>query len=260
MAIIRELEIEYGVTQNLGDYSNCKPLVRIKAELGDGDDPHTELSKLAELARREVHAIVDDELEAADREVKYHTGLLYQIRESKVRKAVILVPVGVTLPGDSNWKERDYWYKHGHPYDMREALALRRLEAVKRDKTSSDGGAPPEGEQSFVFLDCRSGDLSKLPPLPDAGPEPVWHQKGLESVFNNLGIDEVQWEELAKLEHVNLEYVRKVLNEIPYNRRSEAAEFIRENRPFESLRPSRPDPEDEDGDDDYDEDDDDSEF
>ena len=63
------VEFEFGMTQNLGDYTNTRPSVKLVAEVGEDDAPDLVLHHLAALARTAVHDIVDNELELAGRQV-----------------------------------------------------------------------------------------------------------------------------------------------------------------------------------------------
>ncbi len=109
-------------------------------------------------------------------------------------------------------------------------------------------------KSNWGIYDCTEGDFSIIPPLPDAGPEPVWHQKELKYYLTNMHIDEALWEELALLEHVTEDYLQEVYrqkyNRHPFLRGEELVAFIRENRPFEVV----PVPEEDDDDDDEEDD------
>ena len=64
---VTHIEVEFGMTQNLGDYTNTRPSVKLTAELSEDDKPDLALYHLAVLARTAVQEIVDDELELAGR-------------------------------------------------------------------------------------------------------------------------------------------------------------------------------------------------
>ena len=76
---VQTIEIEYGLTVNLGNYSNAKPIVRMTAELDEDNDPQSSLDELIDLAREREQAIADNELEWAGEQVKYIDGPLYQV-------------------------------------------------------------------------------------------------------------------------------------------------------------------------------------
>ncbi len=239
MATIKEISVEFGVTQNLGDYSNCKVSVRLSAELAEGEDPAQAYDELHRLARQQVGEKVDDELEAAGQEVKYHQGPLFVVQRNNARQCVVLAPKDAKLPEESNWQAaRDIWDSTVYLAKMREARALMAFEKASAHL--------PDG---YVAVDCRDGDFSKLPPLPDPGPEPVWHQKDLENVLLALGLPRERWEELASLEHVTREYLEELYGDLSWEsiRQGEAEAIIRENRPLASKPVPEPDIEDDDG-------------
>ncbi len=221
---VTQVEVEFGMTQNLGDYTNTRPSIKLVAEIAEDESANTVIGYLESMARTAVHNIVDDELEAAGRKVKYFTGKLYQVHHSSVRQCIVLAPVGVEMPQESNWKQSDSWGNHNYYFDcpdeMRLATAHRSADALQQRK----------GYAVFV---CIDGDLTGIPPLPDAGPEPLWHKKNLRSDLSHMRIDEEHWEELAALDHVNAEYLQDVRRELGWGTSAETfSAFIRENKPF----------------------------
>lgn len=243
---VTTIEFEFGLTQNVGDYSNVRPSVKMTAELDEGDTPWASLAELSDLVIDRIHCRTDDELELNGHQVKYYAGPLYQVQHSKVRGCVVIVPAGTELPQEQNWKERDSWSSHiyegNFPSNMRLGTAQRAANLLAQNR-------------DYLLIPCPDGDLIGLPPLPDPGPEPLWHQKGLERYLNSLRIDHDAWEELATLDHVNEDYLREVYSKIYHSTpNDEVLAFIRENRPFE------PEPVEEDEDDYDDEDWDDDDF
>lgn len=238
---VTSVEFEFGMTQNLGDYTNTRPSVKLVAEVDEDDDPSKVLDDLMGRAILAVHHIVDEELEAAGRQVKYYRGPLYRVWHSELRRCVVITEAEDEPPIEENWKHRDHWssYISGHnfPTNMRWETARRASLQVQKD--------------DWVFIDCSDGDFSTIPPLPDAGPEPLWHQKDLDYYLRNMRIDTTVWESLAALEHVTKGYLQEVYHR-KYGRLSpdDLLIFIRENQPFEVVEPE---PEPEDG---YDEDED----
>lgn len=197
-----EVTVEYGVTQNLGDYSNTRPSIRVTAELAGNDNAAAVIEELTASAMQYVHAVVDDELEASGQRVKYSKEPLYQIWRSKIRKALVLAPVGVEMPDESTWKDKDNWryaymtFDHQIPDKMRYKKALTELFDL--------GKANPD----YSVVDCQDGDLSIVPPLPDPGPEPLWSKRAIGEMLRGLHIDESEWESLAELEHVTADWLR----------------------------------------------------
>lgn len=224
---ITEISIRLGMTQNLGDYTNCRPEVELRAQLDPSDNHHTALDALIETAAACLHAIVDNELELAGKPPKYFNGDLYRLRYSTLRQVVVAVRVGVDLPQESNWKENDNWrtdYFSGVPQEMRLEAAQRYLAAQANN-------------MGYTAVTIHTeDDLQQLPPLPNPGPEPVWSQKGLARHFERLAIrDKDMWEALAVLEHVTADYLEALHDNhvhlyLSYNGRTE---LIRNGGTFE---------------------------
>ena len=195
---ITEITVKMGMTQNLGDYTNCRPEIELRATLNEGDDPDVALNQLIADTRQQLHDVVDDELEAAGREVKYFTGPLFRTVYSDVRQVIVVHLDAVELPAESNWKFGDMWQRsHDFPARMRLATATRAAAELAERK-----GYP-------VHFATTLEAALQLPPLPDAGPEPAWHAKGLLSALRALHLPEAHWN-LAELEHVDEEYLRRL--------------------------------------------------
>lgn len=237
---IEVIEFEFGMTQNLGDYSNTRPSLKLVARLTEGEDVDIALEALTATAVQTVHGLVDDELEQSGREVKYTFEQLYQVSRSDVRKCVIVFPAGTKLPNEKTWREGDSWRRphhvdRPHPDNMRIQLA----QYVAMAESENTG-------HELVYSD---GDMSHIPPLPDPGPQPAWNAKGLEQAFRSLRLtDETVWLELAELEHVTRDYLNGLYNSDAERKLTsdELVALIRSGQPFGE-------PEDED-EDEYDED------
>lgn len=61
MAKVTKVAVSYGLTINLGDYSNLKPEVMIEAQLEKGDDEHQVTQDLFAQAKNEVAAMLQDQ-------------------------------------------------------------------------------------------------------------------------------------------------------------------------------------------------------
>lgn len=136
---IELIEFEFGLTQNVGDYSNVRPSLKLVARLTEDDDPKAAIDELTSQAIDRVWAIVDDELEQAGREVKYSLEQLYKVRYSSLRQCVVLFPASMKLPEEKTWRETDHWGRPGHvdrahPDRMRIQLAqyVATIEAQQR--------------------------------------------------------------------------------------------------------------------------------
>lgn len=197
---VKQIEIEYGLTVNLGNYSNAKPVVRVTAELDENDDPDLSLESLISLARRRVQEMADDELEQSGNEVKYSDEPLYQVRYSELRECVVIAPAAMKLPQEKNWKESDDWQRgnRSYPSQMRYTTAVKPASEIANSRY-------------FELIAIHSPhELGRIPPLPDPGPEPQWSKKNLRRWFVNLGIPESQWEEYAALGHFNEAFLESV--------------------------------------------------
>lgn len=201
---VKTIEIEYGLTVNLGNYSNAKPVVKLVAELAESDDTESSLDALIDLARRRVQEIADDELEQSGNEVKYSNESLYQVYSSDLRKCTVVARAGLEMPKEKNWRDSDRWQpEYGRfPRRMRYETAKAQAEVVHESK----------GDDYLLVYAANSRDLQTfLPHLPDPGPEPQWSKKNLQHKLKNLGIPESQWEEYAALEHFNEAFLESVL-------------------------------------------------
>lgn len=237
---VTEITFEFGMTQNLGDYTNTRPSVKLVAEVGEDEPTHVVVTELAQQAIATVHAIVDDELEAAGRQVKYHRGLLYRVWHSALRECVVLTRSGEQPPKEENWKHRDNWNSY---------IPEREFPTYMRWETAQEAARLVQ-DTGWGIYDCTDGDFSAIPPLPDPGPEPMWHQKDLEYFLRNMRIDEAVWEELAALDHVTNDYLRDLYHTTGRPRGDELLAHIRSNQEV-----AEPEPEDDYDDEEYDDDD-----
>lgn len=239
---IEVIEFEFGMTQNLGDYTNVRPSLKLVARLVEGDDYNEAIGELTRQAIDNVHDIVDDELEQAGRQIKYSFVQLYQVRRSDIRKCTVLFPANTTLPDERTWRDKDYWSRpsvdRDHPDRMR--IQLAQVVAMTDAETS--------GCELFF---CTDGNLTVIPPLPDPGPEPLWHQKGLEQDFKAMRIGAELWEELAGLDWVTSSYTSELRRQNWGVSADEIVAQIRGNTPLPIEAE-----EDEEEEEDYDEDED----
>lgn len=159
---ILEIKVKYGMTQNLGDYTNCRPEIEVSARLTAGDDVEETVLDLVKLARDQVREIVDDELEAAGHSPKYYNGQLFKVSRSEKRNCIVVYPEHLELPREKNWKESDYWQGDGLYHGVRPETAV--AAAVKLG----------ERYPNMMLVNCARGDFSELPPLPDPGPESLF--------------------------------------------------------------------------------------
>lgn len=192
---IEKVVIKFGVTQNVGDYSNVRPEVELMAVLDVGDDPDLAIAHLRETATELIHGMVDDELELAGSEPKYFVGELYRISYADARGVVVICPVAAKLPEASNWQTSDLWRTYSRaPRAMRWDAAYRLGERLALEK-------------GYQLVVCVNDGFDAIPGLPDPGPEPAWHAKNLQSNLRGLDIPESHWEEISVLQHVDKKYL-----------------------------------------------------
>ncbi|MCA9935975.1 MAG: hypothetical protein H6662_15705 [Ardenticatenaceae bacterium] len=218
---IEKITVKFGMTQNLGNYTNCRPEIELQAIIDEHDDPAWEIAALREMAVEMVHKLVDDELEQAGEPPKYTKEPLYSVFYAIKRGIVVVSPAGAKLPEISNWLENDAWSRQ---YDMPPQMRL---------STAMEKAALLAREHDYTLLDCSAGNFGDIPSLPDPGPEPTWHAKSLKRPFEHLQIPETEWEELAVLEHVTDGYLSMLYH---HNLEREPLEtrltIIRENAPW----------------------------
>ena len=248
------IEVKYGLTENVGDYSNVRPEVSIRAEFEalDEDGLLEQAGALIETARALVQEQADAALERHDREAIYDTdSARYRVWYSNERKVVVICPDGKELPTWENWRRKENWFslcraKLRGPASMDCALA------AYRDRPG------------FQLIDM---DFKALPDVIDEdGPEPRWHALKLHKLGNYVtsgeGLKEL--EALQILGWMTPEFVAEVEAHARAKYLSQAdARLILKNGPdyLEKLRKRDDqqvlldDDEDEDFDDEDDEDD-----
>lgn len=198
---VKQITVKLGMTQNLGDYSNCRPEIEIVAHLNDGERPDVVIDGLLMTAHQRLTDMVDTELEAAGREPKYFPGQRYCVAYNNARQCIVLYRQGLAVPDESNWKYSDSWRRaDSAPLAMRPNTASRIADALS-EKT---------GYAVWIVEDAEG--FSDIPSLPIDGPEPAWHSKKLEARLRRLDIPEEHWDEVALLEHVDNRYLDLLYN------------------------------------------------
>lgn len=214
--IVKHVKVKMGMTQNLGDYTNCRPEIEFEAEISQHDNLPLVVDRLSLMAVEKLHQIIDDELEQRGRVAMYHEGDFYHVYCNDSRKCIVVVEEYETLPIDSNWKEKDVWQYVGYdwPGKMRFETAMKAVEHLESK------------HPDYRIVDYLEF-ASELPPLPDPGPEPIWYQKDLKSAFERLGIKKEEWENLAEYEHVDKEYLEGLAKKTYYNSVSARIDIIK---------------------------------
>lgn len=122
---ITEIEVSFGLTENLGDYANCRPEVRVKAQLEEGDDYEASVAVLADQARTKVHAEADAMLMKHGQAPRYYEGLRYTARAFVAHKTVVLYPSHLSVDG----LVYSYIVKHRYPCGVVVEAANKEAEA-----------------------------------------------------------------------------------------------------------------------------------
>lgn len=98
---VREVTVEYTITQNLGDYTNAKPSVRLVLDVPEGEAYAPDvLEELMAQARATVQAEVDAALEANDRPARYSDEPrydVYSVSSSVQHRLTLIVPTRFVL-------------------------------------------------------------------------------------------------------------------------------------------------------------------
>lgn len=204
---ITEITVRIHETANLGDYSNYKPEVELRASLDVTDVADVVLGQLISQATDAIADLVDDALERNGRSPKYAEPL-FCVRFNELRRCIVLYRRGIDLPKEKTWRDQDHWYSDdvdSYPSTMRFNTAQKLAYELRHAK-----GFP-------IFFVNEVDDLESLPPLPDPGPEPLWSQKGLKAWLDRLNVPESEWDMLAALPHVTHEHINAVYRKSPFS-------------------------------------------
>ena len=190
-----EVKVTLGGTQDIGDYSNVKGSFTVRAKLTPTTEDQSDPFYGAIMAaKQQWYHFVDSELEAVGMRPRYFGEGLHCVSVSEVRNCVVLHHENEELPRDSNWQHTDRWKTHS----AKRPFAARNEWVAKITNTRSE---PARVDMVSQFPDT-------IPPLPDPGPAPAWHEKGLRTNLKNLQIKEDDWEKVAALDHVTADYLR----------------------------------------------------
>lgn len=195
--LVTEITVRIHETANLGNYSNFKPEIELRASLDATDDTSLVLGQLIGQAMEEIAILVDDALERNGQPPKYEETL-YKVRYSDLRRCVALYRLGIDLPKETNWRDADAWHidhDGDYPGKMRFQTAQKLAYELRRTKDFP------------IFIINEVDALVSLPPLPDPGPAPQWYVKGLRDGLRKLNIPSDTWERVGDLNHMTAEYL-----------------------------------------------------
>lgn len=142
---IIEISIKLGQTFNLGNYSNVRPEIELTADPDETDTLDQVLDDLTARARQFIHDEIDRALEDNGKPPQFYAGPRYGLLLAHHEKVAVLVPADIDR--DADWLA--FWSMN---------FFDRRLETVL-DLFATDY------QTQYDLVDCRNGDLSKLPDL-----------------------------------------------------------------------------------------------
>jgi hypothetical protein len=129
---ITSVTVEYGLTENLGEYNNVRHSVRLTAELEEGDDVADVEASLILQAQVAVHETVNEALEAHGRPAFYHDGARYDVlRQGGL---VFLLPsrreLGLEVDNWLRWRPGDNGHRLVHAKRLAAQMAAERGERL----------------------------------------------------------------------------------------------------------------------------------
>lgn len=137
---VREVTVEYTITQNLGDYTNVKPSVRLVLDVPEGEACAPDvLEELMAQARATVQAEVDAALEANDRPARYSDEPrydVYSVSSSVQHRLTLIVPTRFVLEKHLHRVLRGARLQHARQYAATAATYDDEVELVD---ASADG-------------------------------------------------------------------------------------------------------------------------
>lgn len=139
------ITVKYGITHNMGNYSNVRPEVELTVELEPHDNPDEARWLLMQQAREAARAEVDGALEDDDKPPKYYTGPRFSLATITSEKLVVIYPD--THPERARLPE---------PWDEGTSLRYhgRRLPVIRAKVV--------ERYPDYIIIDCSDGDYSRL--------------------------------------------------------------------------------------------------
>lgn len=150
---ITEITASWSETASLGNYSNVRPSLTLKATIGPDENPVEVEGALLAIVRQQVQEQVDQALERDGQPAKYSQEPRYdilsarwQVGQEQQTKILIIVPhrEPSTIAGVR-------FYRHANK--ERYAAALRKLEEDRADDLS--------GELRTLVFDCSDGFLDR---------------------------------------------------------------------------------------------------
>lgn len=150
---ITEITASWSETCSLGNYSNVRPSLTLKATIEPGENVDSATWALTETCKRHVQEQVDLSLEQEGQPAKYSLEPRYdvlsarwQVSQEQQTKILIIVPQHTpsTIAGVS-------FYRHARR--DRYAAALRKVEADRVDN--------PSGEVRTLVFDCFDASLDR---------------------------------------------------------------------------------------------------
>ena len=174
---IASVRVSFSKLHSLGDYSNCKPMVEIEADIDCDGDIGGVIDGLVRDCVSTVHEIIDSELMQHDRKPFYNMVTTWHVYRSDLRECFVVLPSPMKPKTFENWQVRtDDWIR---PYPRK--LFPSSLSANSYVMELQEGNG-----MHYKVLTLNGTE--QTPPLPDMGEPPNWYKKDLKTYFNYLDI------------------------------------------------------------------------
>lgn len=135
---ITEVTASWSETCSLGNYSNVRPSLTLKATIGPEEEPGIVVRNLTEWARDWVQAQVDDALEREGEPAKYSREPRFDVYTANYTpRIVVIVPHGATVP---------------HCWLHKSGLRLAHARRLAQQRYSEE----------YVLFDCSAGDVQAV--------------------------------------------------------------------------------------------------
>lgn len=146
---ITEITATYQETANLGNYSNVKPSITLKATLEEGDNEAISQRILFLQARQMVQEQIDEVFEQNDQAAKYSADPRFDVLTYYPEKLIIIVPTDVRFGKNNNMSTHSRRFRL-HKAQEEAAAYIRR-----------------ETRESYRVFDCSYGGTDEVQAIID---------------------------------------------------------------------------------------------
>lgn len=122
---ITEITVTYQETANLGNYSNVKPMVTLRATIESGDTPEIMQLVLLDQARKAVQDQIDQALEQDGQAPKYSTDPRFDVLTYYPEKLLFIVPVKSGLANNNRVSTVSHGFRLHKANESAAAYAVR---------------------------------------------------------------------------------------------------------------------------------------